>query len=745
MDVGHNSKRLEFIDDRSEVGAKSLRLAQLKRIGIPVPRGVAVPELDAVSYGNDKDWLKELLKDLRFPFLVRSSANIEDSPLASFAGQFLSVGPVTTYAGLIKAIEEVLAHKASAPLKSYLDHYNISEAALSVHVLIQEYVPPLYSGVVFTPGRATSQYVIEYARGGEGVTAGVDYVSRILVNGKTNTIDTHIAYGGKISTARIHSLMRHVKRITQRYSAPQDIEWIYDGEKIHIVQARPITVIPETTDSAVLRERRRLRNMFGERMPTLSAHEFSEGVGKSTPLTTSVFQKIYEYNGAWHKVMKRYGYTIPPYISSMFVVEAFGRLYINKDGEAGLLYGLLPFTFDSKKNKRMWSTSVREYLTTFPHFCVYLWGSVRLRIDTYLFIKHKNNILDDLTEKVRFQKKSTFAAVQDHVEVITEDIMPVLFRTSLYQQYIRDRIEAMTRKNVKESDREKIMESGVKDSITAIVRSESLTDEDRKKQLGIRGYYELEFSSPRFSDTEDLLERLLEQTRRTEVEQLSSKSLREKVISGYQSALDRQSLTTYFEIHDTLAQIREDVHALWAQEASRIHTMLLHRDRIKELYNHIWYYSLEEIGKSSISHNTLLARRTRAMALKNIPIPAYIEGELWSTIGTVRPLNASLSVYLGRGLVSGTVEGVVGTLDDINAGKEISILLTQDLDPALTIVFPLIQGIVAEVGGSLSHAAIIAREYGIPVVTLPGASTLIETGSSIRINGTTGNVDKLET
>ena len=52
----------------------------------------------------------------------------------------------------------------------------------------------------------------------------------------------------------------------------------------------------------------------------------------------------------------------------------------------------------------------------------------------------------------------------------------------------------------------------------------------------------------------------------------------------------------------------------------------------------------------------------------------------------------------------------------------------------------LTSSIVVEIGGILSHAAVTAREYGIPAVSLPGAMKLIEDGSIITVNGGTGEV-----
>ncbi len=69
------------------------------------------------------------------------------------------------------------------------------------------------------------------------------------------------------------------------------------------------------------------------------------------------------------------------------------------------------------------------------------------------------------------------------------------------------------------------------------------------------------------------------------------------------------------------------------------------------------------------------------------------------------------------------------------------VLVTRATDPGWTPVFPLIAGLVLEIGGQLSHGAIVAREYGIPaVVNVKGALERIREGQIIRVDGSSGQV-----
>lgn len=76
--------------------------------------------------------------------------------------------------------------------------------------------------------------------------------------------------------------------------------------------------------------------------------------------------------------------------------------------------------------------------------------------------------------------------------------------------------------------------------------------------------------------------------------------------------------------------------------------------------------------------------------------------------------------------------------------EEGDILVTAFTDPSWTPVFVSIKGLVTEVGGMMTHGAVIAREYGLPaVVGVENATRMIKDGQRIRINGAEGYVEIL--
>ena len=104
-----------------------------------------------------------------------------------------------------------------------------------------------------------------------------------------------------------------------------------------------------------------------------------------------------------------------------------------------------------------------------------------------------------------------------------------------------------------------------------------------------------------------------------------------------------------------------------------------------------------------------------------------------------------------RGLPAsgGVVEGTARVLDpqgddsgDLRPGE---ILVARTTDVGLSPLFLIAAGVVTELGGPLSHAALVAREYGVPaVVNVAGATTAIKTGDVVRVDGDRGVVERLD-
>ena len=98
----------------------------------------------------------------------------------------------------------------------------------------------------------------------------------------------------------------------------------------------------------------------------------------------------------------------------------------------------------------------------------------------------------------------------------------------------------------------------------------------------------------------------------------------------------------------------------------------------------------------------------------------------------------------GTGASPGVAEGIARVVtgpDDFARVHSGEVLVAPTTTPAWTPQFPSLAALITETGGILSHAAVIAREYGIPaVVGAGGATTPIPDGARIQVNGTTGAI-----
>lgn len=114
--------------------------------------------------------------------------------------------------------------------------------------------------------------------------------------------------------------------------------------------------------------------------------------------------------------------------------------------------------------------------------------------------------------------------------------------------------------------------------------------------------------------------------------------------------------------------------------------------------------------------------------------------------GAYKRENLPAEAIVGLPVSSGVIEGrarVILNMEDADL-EDGDILVTSFTDPSWTPLFVSIKGLVTEVGGLMTHGAVIAREYGLPaVVGVENATKLIKDGQRIRVHGTEGYIEKL--
>jgi pyruvate,water dikinase len=118
-------------------------------------------------------------------------------------------------------------------------------------------------------------------------------------------------------------------------------------------------------------------------------------------------------------------------------------------------------------------------------------------------------------------------------------------------------------------------------------------------------------------------------------------------------------------------------------------------------------------------------------------------GDLFDEGAAPAPADATISGFPGA---SGVVEGTVRVLRSVDDGAELrggEVLVTTVTNVGWTPLFPRAAAVVTDVGAPLSHAAIVARELGIPAVVGCGnATTVLRTGDRVRVDGTRGTVTR---
>lgn len=164
----------------------------------------------------------------------------------------------------------------------------------------------------------------------------------------------------------------------------------------------------------------------------------------------------------------------------------------------------------------------------------------------------------------------------------------------------------------------------------------------------------------------------------------------------------------------------------------------------------IFYLTLEElrevIDTNKLNYSIIDERKNAHVLFEKMTPPRVItsDGEIIS--GKYKCENLPKNAFVGLAVSSGVVEGrarVVLNMEDAEM-EEGDILVTAFTDPAWTPLFVSIKGLVTEIGGLMTHGAVIAREYGLPaVVGVENATKLIENGQLIRVNGTNGYVEIL--
>ncbi|MED3789133.1 phosphoenolpyruvate synthase [Peribacillus frigoritolerans] len=164
----------------------------------------------------------------------------------------------------------------------------------------------------------------------------------------------------------------------------------------------------------------------------------------------------------------------------------------------------------------------------------------------------------------------------------------------------------------------------------------------------------------------------------------------------------------------------------------------------------IYYLTFEELHEvvrtNKLDYQMISKRKDEYRLYEKLTPPRVITSDGEIIVGEYKRDNLMAEAIVGLPVSSGIIEGrarVILNMEDADL-EEGDILVTTFTDPSWTPLFVSIKGLVTEVGGLMTHGAVIAREYGLPaVVGVVNATKLIKDGQRIRVNGTEGYIEIL--
>ena len=180
-------------------------------------------------------------------------------------------------------------------------------------------------------------------------------------------------------------------------------------------------------------------------------------------------------------------------------------------------------------------------------------------------------------------------------------------------------------------------------------------------------------------------------------------------------------------------------------EAERlVHTHVLHE---KEDIFYLRFEELHDVVRTNqVNEQLIRQRKDTFRSYQALTPPRVLTSDGEVIAGTYRRVDLPAGALVGLPVSGGTIEGRARVIldmaeADLEAGD---ILVTAYTDPSWTPAFVAITGLVTEVGGLMTHGAVVAREYGLPtVVGVENATRLIADRQRIRVHGTDGYIEIL--
>ena len=717
---------------------------------------------------------------------VRSSAAVEDAPTSSFAGGFETVLDVRTREDLHDAIRTVRESRSSDKVRVYVGarageadaDYELPEMS----VVVQELVCPDYAGVLFTADPVTgsrTRMLGNYVRGlGDHLVSG-DVNPEVFALYRPTGL-----YDGPRELRRFgRRLFRLARRLEKQLGGPQDIEWAVAERKLYLLQSRPITTlqahVPATGEwnDSMLGDFLWTNGNMGEAFPDVM-----------TPFTWSMVQELWRCNGV---AIEMIGYPMGGNIG--------GRTYYNMSVQwSGIramgmptekflrigdeTFGRIPPELEVPfiPVTRWWVVS-----TMLPMFV--RWSSAMRktarRMDS--FITETPALVDELLAHiVAAQSPEDLLAIWrnelgDHIEDAWLMSAGGLAELMTRHRRLYDRLEEL----VGEKDANALLSGvssgedalaslGVLVGLSRLSKGEMSRCEYLRKH-GHRGPDEFEFSVPRPYEDPEWIDRQLANLAGDQVDperMLAAQHARhDEAWKRLASAAPRKR-RHYRRKLDDLARAsrrREAARSESIRLFGAFRAFAVRAGRILGLGDDVFFLAKDEMlcaleGDRGPCAAIAARKRTYARYKTLPPYPPFIRGRFdpfdWAAnpsrrtdyfdataaAGAAPDAPESGDFVTGFAGAAGQVEGVVRVLAGPGDGDQLlpgEVLVAATTNIGWTPFFPRAAAVVTDVGAPLSHAAIIARELGIPaVVGCTDATMRLKTGDRVLVDGGRGLV-----
>lgn len=776
---------LDEASGRDHAGGKGYTLARLRQAGFPVPPGfvVAAAALDE-NEGEMSPPLAAAICDAyralgKGAVAVRSSALAEDGDAASFAGQYETFLNVSGCDALLAAVRRCWALLRSERALAYRRHLGRDESVPAMAVVVQRMVPAAQSGVSFTLDPVSGQgdvVIVEAVSGtGESLVSGQAAPDRYVV--RREDAPSEIA-GGLLDEKRLSAVVSLARQVEAWAARPQDVEWALDGAgRIYLLQARPITAAPRkqvfsvSEGASASPETAKpglywTRDNVGEVLPD-----------PVTPLSWSVLDSL--GNSAFASLLRRLG--VGDYPDAGLFARFYGRVYFNQTLFQGMMSRFYPSRAGWRAAPRLVVTALRALFL--------LWRLPAESERVSAAIRERGRFEEDLSScrRLGVAVMEVHLAVSVMAELLYQALDKLLARwaggttsaaaltTGLGGVRSAEAGQALAAlaEQVRQDESLRVLvlttdpqALPARLSETEVGRAFWTRVEDFLSEHGHSAAQEFELATPRWRDDPAIILRALQASVRAGKKSAAGPGrTRRETVAQVEKRLNwprRVIFRRLLRWAQTFTIIRENL---------KYHFVIAH-SRLRDLYlaladrlvasgrlgepDDIFFLTtgqVAELAEGKLAASDIVASRRWAWKVEQETVPPLAFEQTGD--GRLRPVSLhagpdSDGAQLLRGFAAspGSYTGRARVLRSPTDGDGIEpgeVLVAPATSPGWAPLFLTAGALVTEIGGVLSHGAIIAREYGLPaVLNVAGATRHIRSGQLVRVDGTRGVVQLLE-